>query len=223
MFLSSIREAFTGFLDTKRRLLLQWTDFMQRSFLIAGIALLSSAAFANASDVSAPSAPLFPPEAGVERAAAAQEAPTPDPDYPVRIALPSIGLDTSVVEVGVTKTGEMDVPSGKTKDVGWYKDGTVPGEVGSAVMDAHVYAAFDKLKYLKVGADIYVVARSGKSLHFRVTDSRIYKLGELPIDLLFNQSDAKRLNLITCAGSYSRTLGTYDHRLVAYAVLVEEK
>src|SRR4051812_40469377 len=58
-------------------------------------------------------------------------------DYPVRLSLPAIGLSDAIIKVGLNAEGEMAVPSGNSSNVGWYKDGTLPGEVGSAVLDAH--------------------------------------------------------------------------------------
>src|SRR5947208_1526342 len=51
----------------------------------------------------------------------AAKAPTREDSYPARLIIPSIGLDDSVLEVGLNAKGEMDVPDGKTKNVGWYK------------------------------------------------------------------------------------------------------
>jgi sortase A len=114
----------------------------------------------------------------------------------------------------------MDVPSGSTKNVGWYKYGTAPGDTGSAVLDAHVFAAFSNLHALRVGSDIYVTTANNNTLHFVVQETRLYKLGEVPATVLFNRSDTQRLNLITCAGKLTANHSTYDHRLVVYAVLV---
>lgn len=140
---------------------------------------------------------------------------------PIRLIIPSIGLDAPVKDVGVNEIGEMDVPDGSSNQVGWYASGTVPGDVGSAVMDAHVFAAFAKLRYVKTGSDIYVIMKSGKKRHFIVRESLVYRLGQLSPDLLFNRTDARRLNLITCAGSPTVDGSTYDHRLVVYATLVQ--
>ncbi len=145
-----------------------------------------------------------------------------DLDSPMRVIIPSIKLDTMVVGVGLDAKGEMDVPSGKTKNVGWYKDGTIPGEIGSAVIDAHVFAAFDRLRELKEGADVYVVETSGSKLHFQVTYRKVYPLRDVPLNKLFLTQDARRLNLITCAGSLTRDHSTYDHRLIVYTTLVED-
>lgn len=140
---------------------------------------------------------------------------------PERLVIPSIDLNVPVVGVGVNGSGEMDVPDGSSKSVGWYKYGTLPGNWGSAVLDAHVFAAFSDLRSVKVGSDIYVKTSEGENLHFVVTDSRLYKLGELPPEYLFARADARRLNLITCAGKLLPDGSTYDHRLVVYAELVE--
>lgn len=143
------------------------------------------------------------------------------PDSPTSISFPSLGEVNHVERVGVNSRNEMDVPSGSTTNVGWYKDGTVPGDQGSAVIDAHVFAAFNKLRYLKIGSDIYVAMASGKKLHFTVIDSRVYTLSEVPLEYLFNRDDGKYLNLITCAGHLTPDKTTYDHRLIVYAKLVE--
>ncbi len=143
-------------------------------------------------------------------------------DYPVEVIIPSINLDTKVIDLGVNSKGEMDVPDGKTNNVGWYRDGTIPGNVGSAVLDAHVFAAFKNLRHVKVGDDVYVRTKSGKYLHFRIESSLVYPTAKVPVQTLFNRSDKPRLNLITCAGKFIKSMGTYDHRLVDYAVLVDE-
>jgi len=115
----------------------------------------------------------------------------------------------------------MDVPSGKTGNVGWYKGGTVPGQEGSAVLDAHVFAAFSALHSLSVGDSIYVTQADGSKLHFVVSDMQYYKLADVPAQTLFNRSGGAYLNLITCAGTYIPAAGTYDHRLVVYTTLAQ--
>jgi sortase (surface protein transpeptidase) len=128
-------------------------------------------------------------------------------------------LNDAVVPMGITEDGALDVPSGTTRNVGWYATGTIPGGKGSAVMDAHVFAAFSALHKLSVGSDIYVVDQNGTKLHFVVSEMRIYALKDVPLQKLFNRSDTARLNLITCAGKLLPDRSTYDHRLVVYATL----
>lgn len=143
--------------------------------------------------------------------------------YPDRLIIPSIGVNVPIVAVGVNSKGEMAVPPGNSDEVGWYNGGPMPGSVGTAVLDAHVFAAFKSLRNLAVGGDIYVQTKGGSKLHFKVRDSRIYELSELTSNMLFGSTGDRRLNLITCAGTYVPSIGTYDHRLVDYAVFVAEE
>lgn len=140
---------------------------------------------------------------------------------PAELIIPSIQLDAPIQKVGTNTKGEMDVPNGRTNNVGWYEFGTIPGKRGSAVLDAHVFAAFSNLNKVKAGDDIYVVNAAGTKLHFVVSGAMTYALNDVPLNLLFNQNDGAHLHLITCAGQLTPDRSTYDHRLVVYADLVE--
>lgn len=142
-------------------------------------------------------------------------------DYPVRITAPSIALSSPIQGVGVNEKGEMDVPPGHTNNVGWYKHGTPPGASGTAVLDAHVFAAFKSLDKLKEGESIYIYMKSGKRLRYIITKTHTYKLSEISPHALFAPTKSKALNLITCAGSLTQDRSTYSHRLLVSAKLVE--
>jgi LPXTG-site transpeptidase (sortase) family protein len=139
---------------------------------------------------------------------------------PARLIIPSINLDSPIQHVGLNSKGEMDVPSGRTNNVGWYKDGTVPGQTGSAVIDAHVFAAFVNLNQLKPGNEIRVINRDGSKLRFVVYATNTYPIAEVPLNDLFNKQGDAFLNLITCAGKLTSDRSTYDHRLIVYAKLI---
>ncbi len=141
---------------------------------------------------------------------------------PARLSIPAIGLEEQIIPLGVNEKGEMDVPSGDTSDIGWFKEGPRPGQRGSAVLDAHVFAAFSELDQLRVGDSVYVITESGAKLKFEVVQATVYKLSEISPDLLFNRNDAKRLNLITCAGQATADGSTYTHRLIVYTKFVGE-
>jgi len=158
--------------------------------------------------------------------ASAFDGPLSAGDYPVRFRIPSIGVNAAIQYVGVTKTGAMGTPNNFT-DVAWYKDGSAPGEVGSAVIDGHVdnglalAGVFKKLNQVAVGDDIYVQTASSSALHFSVVDIESYPYKDVPTGQIFNRTDAARLNLITCEGIWVPNEKTYDQRLVVYAVLVK--
>jgi sortase (surface protein transpeptidase) len=143
---------------------------------------------------------------------------------PVRLIIPSLSIDANVQHVGIGSKGNMAVPSNYT-DVGWYRYGTAPGRLGSAVIDGHVDnglalpGVFKHLSDIKKGADVYVMIEDGARLHFIVTDVQLYPYKEAPVDLIFNQADTARLNLITCDGAWVQGDRTYDHRLVVFTEL----
>ena len=139
--------------------------------------------------------------------------------YPIKLTIPAIQLNSRIISVGVNAKGEMDVPSGKTNNVGWYERGVVPGQTGTAVMDAHVFAAFANLHSLAVGDDVYVDVADGSRLHFVVRAVKTHLLSELTPAMLFQQTDGRHLNLITCAGSLTLDRSTYDRRLIVYTEL----
>ena len=173
--------------------------------------------------------PLLP-DAGVAEASTTPAVATTTPaviqksttiSKPTTLTIPSLGMKNPIIGVGTNSRGEMDVPSGATQNVGWYEYGTLPGTVGSAVIDAHVFAAFSKISKLVPGSILYVTDDSGAKLAFKVEEVETYALADVPADKLFNRNDGQpRLNLITCAGHLTPDHSTYDHRFVAYAVLV---
>jgi LPXTG-site transpeptidase (sortase) family protein len=147
--------------------------------------------------------------------------------YPKRLQIPALSIDANVQYVGINGKGNMGVPNNFT-DVAWYKDGTVPGQLGSAVIDGHVDnglgldGVFKHLSDIKIGDDIYVeTADQQNVMHFVVDDIELYPYKDVPTDLVFNQTDAARLNLVTCDGAWVKGDKTYDHRLVVYAKLVK--
>jgi sortase A len=147
-----------------------------------------------------------------------------DPNsFPSRLVVPGINVDTSVIDVGITKKGNMATPSNYT-DVGWYKYGPLPGEVGSAVLAGHVSnglalaGVFFHLKDLAIGDDIYVTTKGGEDLHFIVREMNTYPFDAKDTNV-FTEDDGKLLKLITCAGTWVSQIRTHDQRLVVTAVL----
>lgn len=148
----------------------------------------------------------------------------PSAQMPSRLVIPALQIDANIQYVGIANSGNMMPPSNFT-DVGWYKYGAVPGQLGSAVMDGHVDnglalpGVFKRLQEIAVGDDIYVQTRGGQQLRFVVQDIEVYPYKSVPTDLLFERKDTARLNLITCAGAWVQSGRTYDRRVVVYATL----
>lgn len=148
-------------------------------------------------------------------------------EYPVRIRIPSLGIDTDVQHVGVNAQGNMAVPT-NYRDTAWYENGPAPGESGSAVIAGHVNnglglsGVFEHLRDLEVGDDIYIERANGEEVRFVVIGSRVYPYIDAPEEVIFNPSGSARLNLITCEGNWVQEDKTYDQRLVVFTKLVSE-
>ena len=144
---------------------------------------------------------------------------------PARLLIPTLSIDARVQYVGMNNKGDMGIPN-NFKDVGWYRYGTVPGQLGSAVMDGHVDnglalgGVFKHLGDIEVGDDVYVIAKDGSKLHFIVRGIETYPYTGGPIERIFGANDVARLNLITCVGTWIQGDQTYADRLVVYTTFV---
>ncbi len=147
-------------------------------------------------------------------------------EYPLRLLIPSIKVDANIQRVGITKSGNMAPPSNFT-DAGWYKLGTIPGQVGSAVIAGHVDNAlslpgvFSRLQDVRVGDSVYIDTEGGERLRFKVTDATVYNYKDVPTDMIFNQTGKARIRLITCGGTWVQSDKSYDERLVVTAELID--
>jgi sortase (surface protein transpeptidase) len=143
---------------------------------------------------------------------------------PVRLIIPSLNIDAEVQAVGQTANKAMGVPTNYT-DVGWYKYGPVPGQIGSAVIDGHVDnglalpGVFKQLHALRQGDEVFVITENHETLRFIVTEVARYAYTDAPTDRIFGQTDRARLNVITCSGRWIKKAETYDERIVVYTIL----
>ena len=146
------------------------------------------------------------------------------PGLPRRIQIPSLGVDATVVDVGLESDGSMQLPG--ASESGWYWPGVRPGgEVGSAVIAAHVdYAGergvFFDLRSLEVGSEVSVVDDLGDTHLFIVTERFQVDKAGLPIDELFRVDGTGTLTLITCGGVFDQGARSYTDNIVVRAVPV---
>lgn len=144
---------------------------------------------------------------------------------PVRISIPRLGVETNIEHVGRTASGNMAVPA-DFSEVGWFREGYLPGEVGNAVVAGHVddakgnAAIFYNLSRLEEGDSVLVEGEEG-TLEFRVARKKLYPYTAEDTSEVFGKSDKPMLNLITCDGTWDQEKRTYSDRLVVFAELVE--
>ncbi|MET9362611.1 class F sortase [Streptomyces sp. NPDC006632] len=162
-----------------------------------------------------------------DAARAAPQLPPADglaPSEPVRVAIPSIGVDAPVMRLGLGPDHSLDVPPpGNTNVAGWYKDGTPPGSRGTSVMaghvdDAHGPAVFYALGALKKGSRVEVTRRDGATAVFDVDAVEVYENDAFPDAKVYGAATRPELRLITCGGGFTKK-GGYRGNVVAFAHL----
>lgn len=143
---------------------------------------------------------------------------------PVRIRIPSIGVDSKLIDLGLQKDGSVAVP--EAVDVaGWYDRGPRPGQDGPAVVLGHVDSResegiFFDLVNLPKGAEIRVDRADGTSARFTVTHIDKVPKTRFPTDLVYAPSLDPTLRLVTCGGSFDESRRSYRDNVIAFADLV---
>ncbi len=157
-------------------------------------------------------------------APAQTHAATTTPLVPVRLQIPSIGVDAAVEQVGKKDDGTMGTPQ-KFGNVAWYAPGPLPGQAGNAVIDGHVNNAlttagvFEHLSQIALGDNIVVLNASGTPVTFIVNKVQEYPADMAPSASIFATTGPAGLVLITCDGSWVPSQKSFDKRLVVFASL----
>lgn len=143
---------------------------------------------------------------------------------PVKIEISRIGIRAAIEKVTISDRGVLQAPKNPSK-VGWYRNGTVPGKRGNAFMYGHLNttsstAIFWKLRNVRVGDTVIVTNDKGQRLKFRVTSRQLYARNAAPLRSILGATTKRRLNLMTCAGTWSSRVRNYSHRLVVYTELL---
>jgi len=222
----------TGKLETMPIVLYRnWRTFLLASFVM--LTLLLSGCGENGTSSTSATAPVHPTATAKATATPTPATvPTPTPTVsvasPVRLVIPSIGVNAPIENVGLTDSGNLATPQQNQWDgTGWYSQGPHPGEPGSAVIDGHLDrpggspAVFWNLRYMHVGDMIMVVDSAGVTHTFRVTQAASYPANQSPTQDIFVNTSGTFLNLITCAGDWIPAQHQTTLRFVVYSSLVK--
>ena len=142
---------------------------------------------------------------------------------PIAVAIPAIKVLAEVDPMGLTADGSLQVPTNFGR-VGWWSGGHKPGEPGPAVLEGHVDstkgpAVFYALRQLKPGDEIQVVRDDHTTAAFVVDRLGSYPKDAFPSLEVYGPTDTPTLRLITCTGSFDRSVRSYRDNLVVYANL----
>jgi hypothetical protein len=152
---------------------------------------------------------------------AAATAPAPAAAAPTRLRVASIGVDSSLVPLGIDTGGALETPADYGR-AGWFRLGTAPGGVGPAVIAGHLDstrgpAVFFRLPQLTPGAAIAVDRVDGSTARFTVTDVRQYPKDQFPTAQVYGPTPDAQLRLITCGGDFDSAAASYRDNVVVFA------
>jgi hypothetical protein len=175
----------------------------------------------GASPTTAPPATAAPTTTTVAAPSTTRPARARTPSPPVRVEIPSIGVSSRLIRLGLNADGTMEVPRDYGR-AGWFTGGAMPGQDGPAVISGHVDsksgpAVFYRLRELRPGDTIRVRRADGGWLAFEVTGSARYAKAAFPTDAVFGPVTGPVLRLITCGGDFDRSSGHYLDNVVVTA------
>jgi len=143
---------------------------------------------------------------------------------PVRIQVPAIGADTSLLDLGLQADGTLEVPP-DAESVGWFTGGPTPGQLGPAVVVGHVDWAgtrgvFYDLRDMQPGNEITITRADGSVAYFQVRSNEQFPKDQFPTAAVYGNLDHAGLRLITCGGSFDSAARSYLDNIVVFADLV---
>jgi len=142
---------------------------------------------------------------------------------PVRLQIGAIGVDSTLMSLGLRADGTMEVPQSGFP-AGWFTGAPTPGELGPAIIAGHIDwkgpGVFYNLDNLQPGDQITITRKDGSKPVFRVTRVAQFSKDRFPTSLVYGNLDHAALRLITCGGSFNSASGHYEDNIVAFADLV---
>jgi sortase (surface protein transpeptidase) len=140
---------------------------------------------------------------------------------PVAVAIPRIGVRSTLVDLGLDDEGVMEVPEDPAL-AGWFSRGAAPGALGPAVIAGHVTwdgapAVFHRLGSVRRGDQITVTREDDRTASFTVTRVAQYSKSRFPSRAVYGAIDHAGLRLITCGGTYDSARHRYLDNVVVFA------
>lgn len=140
---------------------------------------------------------------------------------PIRLRIPAIGVDSTLMGLGLTPENTLETPPAAFP-AGWFTGAPTPGEIGPAIIVGHVRyvtpGVFARLTELRPSDQIFVKRKDGSTATFRVTRLAHFAKARFPTKKVYGNIDHAGLRLITCGGLDAAT-NVFDENVVVFADL----
>ena len=200
-----------------------------------GPIVLSAIALAFLSTSASGTTPTFPPPERALAPAAAQDPVIPAVSVfegarfgrPVDLVVPALGIDTSLIDLGLNPDHTLQVPS-NYQQAGWYIHSSVPGKVGPAIVAGHVSSEvgpgiFYALHLLVPGDEVVIRGKGGTVARFVIERVERFPKAEFPTKLVYGKLKYPGLRLITCGGAFNADTGHFLDNVVVFARLAFQR
>lgn len=179
-----------------------------------------------------PSASSSAPPQQTERGRRFEPTPEPevtyermDPSSPVRLSVPSVGIEAPVVSIPLQDGSVLDPPSDPST-LGWWDDSARPGDrTGQTVITGHTVStgggAMDPMVDVEPGSTVDVETNEG-TMRYRVTEKEVVTRPDLAerAEEIFGQDVTKgRLVIVTCTNWNG---AVWEDNLVVYGTPLGE-
>ncbi len=159
--------------------------------------------------------------------------PTLPASVPLSITIPSIGVHSALLELGMNADGTIQVPplgdTPETNDAAWFDGSPTPGSLGPSIIEGHIDSAYQgpsvffRLGALVPGDRVDVTLADGTVAIFSVTGVRQYAKTDFPTSVVYGNTNFAALRLITCGGAFDYTTGHYLSNTVVFASLTSSR
>ncbi|MFC1436883.1 class F sortase [Streptacidiphilus sp. N1-10] len=145
------------------------------------------------------------------------------PAVPTRVRIPAIGVDAPLTALYLEPDGQLAAPSETDRNLaGWYRAGTSPGSIGTAIIAGHVDthqgpAVFYGLGALKKGNTIEVDRADHVDAFFTVDAVEAYAATGFPDRKVYAPAARPELRLITCGAGFDKKRQQYLGNVVVFA------
>jgi LPXTG-site transpeptidase (sortase) family protein len=142
---------------------------------------------------------------------------------PVRIIIPSVGVNAPVVPEGLDRHHALELPPLSAHNLaGWYDKSAMPGQRGASVIAGHVdsttgTSVFFSIRYLKTGDRILIEEADHHTVTFRVQWVQEASKAAFPAQAVYGYVPYPALRLVTCGGPFDSATGHYLDNIIVYA------
>ena len=160
----------------------------------------------------------------VPRQSTSLAAQAPPVSAPVRVRVPSIGIDMPIEAVGLADGSAMALPANPAV-AAWYRYGAGPASpAGATVVAAHVdslvydIGPFAQLADAPGGTEIMVDTADGGTHRYTIASVDSVEKPAVPWASVFDRTGQPRLTLVTCGGEFDYEARRYLSNVIVTAV-----